>query len=170
MKLKTVSLYAVGALVALTAATYALPRHVSTERVAVVQAAPEDVLALAASNSGFQTFNPYRTMDPDLDIALFGPDTGVGSGFSFDGKDGTGSQTVTDITDKSVVYAIDLGPMGQPTQSITAVATDTGTRVTWRVDADMGFNPAFRVFGLFMDSAMGPTFELGLDKLAEAAA
>ncbi|WP_375570070.1 SRPBCC family protein [Ahrensia marina] len=170
MTIKTISTYAVCGLVALTAATYALPRHVTVERAATLQAAPATVLALAASNEGYQTFNPYRTLDPDLRIDLYGPQSGTGSGFHFDGKDGTGSQTVAEVTQQTVTYDVDLGPLGQPTQSISASPTSDGSHVTWRVEADMGFNPVFRVMGLFMDGMMGPTFELGLENLGEAAA
>jgi len=170
MTIKTGVAYAACALAALTAASFALPRHVSVERTASMPAAPDAIIALAASNTGFQTFNPYQTRDPDLKIALFGPVSGVGSGFSFDSKDGTGRQTVAHVGEHSVTYALDLGPLGQPTQSIQVVPDAQGAQVTWRIDADMGFNPMFRVLGLFMDGMMGPTFELGLENLAAAAA
>lgn len=170
MMLKTAARYAALSLLALTAATYALPRHVSVERAKTLTASPEAVLALAASNQGYQSFNPYKSMDPNLQIDLFGPKTGAGSGFHFDGKDGTGSQTVSQVTSEAVTFAIDLGALGQPTQSIRAVPAEDGAEVIWRVDADMGFNPIFRIMGLFMDGMMGPTFELGLENLADATA
>ncbi len=170
MNLIAISAYAVAGLAALSVATLALPRHVSVERVAVLEAAPEQIIALAASNAGFQRFNPYTSQDPDLKIDLFGPVSGVGSGFAFDGKDGTGRQTVAAVSVSEVVYNIDLGALGRPTQSIATVATDAGTEVTWRVDSDTGYNPVFRVFGVFMDRMMGPTFELGLENLAKATA
>jgi len=151
-------------------AAFALPRHVSVERSALVPASPEAILALAASNQGFQTFNPYKTQDPALKIEIFGPENGVGSGFRFDGKDGKGTQTVTDVSETAVTYMIDLGSMGQPTQVISALPEGDGTRVTWRVESDMGMNPIFRVFGLFMDGMMGKTFEQGLENLRTAAA
>jgi len=162
--------YAGLGLVALSAATLLLPRHVTIERSAVLQAGPEAVLTLAASNQGYQTFNPYKSADPALRIDPFGPASGVGSGFRFDGKDGKGTQTVAAISDSAVTYAIDLGALGQPTQSITAVPFGEGTRVTWRMQSDMGFNPVFRVFGLFMDHMMGKTLEQGLENLSEVTA
>ncbi|MEL6564594.1 MAG: SRPBCC family protein [Pseudomonadota bacterium] len=170
MNFKTIAAYAIGGLAAASLAALALPRHVSVERSAILDVAPDAVLALAASNAGYQAFNPYKTMDPQLQVDLFGPVSGVGSGFHFDSKDGTGHQTVSAVTADTVTYALDLGPLGQPTQSISAVPASGGAQVTWRVDADMGFNPVLRVMGLFMDGMMGPTFELGLEKLTQAAA
>lgn len=152
------------------AATYMLPRTVHVERSAVLPVAPYAVIALASSTEGYQAFNPYLTADPALKIEGFGPAAGIGSGFRFDGKDGTGTQTVAAVTEGEVVYAIDLGALGRPTQRIRATPVTNGTVVTWSVESDMGYNPVFRVFGLFMDRMMGPTFEQGLANLRQAAA
>ena len=154
----------------LAVGTMFLPRHVEVARSATLPVAPERVLALAASNEGYQRFNPYADTDPALKIDMFGPSEGVGSGFAFAGKEGKGTQTVTAQDAESVTFAIDLGAMGQPVQSIRAVEVDGGSAVTWTVQSDMGFNPVFRVFGLFMDGMMGPVFERGLAKLGRAAA
>lgn len=170
MNFPRIMAFSASGLIALTIATYALPRHVVVERTATLAATPQAILGLAVSNSGYQSFNPYKSLDPDLLVELFGPASGVGSGFHFDGKDGTGSQTVADVTEQTVTFRIDLGALGQPTQSISAIPAADGAQVTWRVDADMGFNPVFRIMGLFMDGMMGPTFELGLENLGNAAA
>ncbi|MEO0390294.1 MAG: SRPBCC family protein [Pseudomonadota bacterium] len=162
------TLIAAAALGGLAVATYLLPRHVTVQRSAVVGAAPSDVLSMAASFDGYQRFNPYRSADPELKITPFGPPSGVGSGFAFDGKDGKGTQTVASITDTAVTYAIDMGPMGQPTQVLQATPSAQGSEVTWTMNADMGFNPVFRVFGLFMDGMMGKTLDQGLANLAAA--
>ncbi|MCG8491267.1 MAG: hypothetical protein MI743_06605 [Sneathiellales bacterium] len=145
-----------------------LPEQVHVERKKIITGMPKQILELAASNEGYQKFNPYLTEDPNLLIRKFGPETGIGSGFYFDGKDGKGSQTVAEITNDTVKYDIDLGLKGKPTQSISAVVTDNGTLVTWSAHMKMGMNPIARLIGLFMDSMIGPTFELGLDNLEAA--
>ena len=142
-----------------------LPRKVVVTRHADVAMRPEDIIARVASTEGFQTFNPYCTTDPDLKITPFGPGEGVGSGFRFEGKEGKGTQTVTEVTAARVTHLIDLGAMGKPVQTIEAEATDTGARVTWTVTSDMGYNPIFRIFGLFMDRMLGKTYELGLKNI-----
>ena len=165
MTLTTVLASTAGVLALAAAGAMLLPRQVRVERSAVIAAAPADILALAASNAGYQRFNPYKTADTDLKIDLFGPDSGVGSGFAFDGKDGKGTQTVAEVGPAHVRYAIDLGRMGQPTQTIATAPEAGGTRVTWMMEADMGLNPVARVFGLFMDGMIGKTFDLGLANL-----
>ena len=157
-----------GVLTLAAAGSLLLPRHVYVERQATLQGDADAVLTLAASNAGYQQFNPYITADPALKIEPFGPTTGVGSGFAFDGKDGKGTMTVADVSAQAVRYDIDLGPMGTPTQTIAALPTDAGVQVTWSMDADMGFNPIGRVMGLFMDGMIGKTFETGLGNLAAA--
>ncbi|MEL6234977.1 MAG: SRPBCC family protein [Pseudomonadota bacterium] len=99
----------------------------------------------------------------------FGPASGVGSGFRFEGKEGKGTQTVADVTATRVTHHIDLGAIGKPVQTIEAQATATGARVTWAVTSDMGFNPVFRIFGLFMDRMLGKTYELGLSNIKSLA-
>lgn len=158
-----------GVVALIVAATLLLPRHVRVERRAVIDTAADAVLSLAASGAGYQRFNPYKTKDPDLSITLFGPESGVGSGFSFAGREGKGSQTVSAITENAVEFDIDLGPMGSPKQTIRAEPRDGGTSVTWSMQADLGFNPIARVMGLFMDRMVGPTFERGLANLGTAA-
>jgi len=168
MTIETLMIGAIGLVALAVAATYLLPRHVHVERTATLDAAPGEILALARSNRGYQKFNPYLTADPALKIAHFGPETGIGSGFRFDGKDGKGSQTVSSLTQDTVAYRIDLGAIGKPRQSISAVQGQDGTRVTWRMHMDLGLNPVARVFGLFLENMVGKTFEQGLENLATA--
>ena len=142
-----------------------LPREVIVTRQADIEMHPDDIIARVSSTEGFQTFNPYRTTDPGLKITPFGPASGIGSGFKFEGKEGKGTQTVTAVTASCVTHLIDLGAMGKPVQTINAKAIATGARVTWTVTSDMGYNPVFRIFGLFMDRMLGKTYEQGLNNI-----
>ena len=170
MPLPTALLLSAGGLATLGLLPFALRRHVHVERSAVLDASPAAVLALAASNAGYQRFNPYCDVDPGLTITLFGPESGVGSGFRFEGKEGRGTQVVAAVDTDAITYAIDLGAMGKPTQRLAVEAFDGGTRVTWSMDADLGRNPIARVFGLFMDRMIGATFERSLRNLDNATA
>ncbi|MEL6735660.1 MAG: SRPBCC family protein [Pseudomonadota bacterium] len=157
------------AAVALVAvAPFALPGTVEVERSAVVQAQPDAIYKLLSSNSGFQTFNPYKDTDPDLKIELSGPAEGVGSTFRFEGKEGKGTQTITSLeTNRVVAMQIDLGAMGKPLQRFTLSPQDGGTKVVWNVTMNFGMNPIGRVMGLFMDGMMGPVYDRGLDNLSK---
>lgn len=158
----------VGALAVLALGALLLPRHVTVQRQATLQAPPADILALASSSRGYQRFNPYAARDASLKIEHFGPDMGVGSGFRFDGKEGKGSQVVAALSPEHVEYQLDLGPIGKPTQRLQTEASAQGTKVAWTMQMDLGMNPIARVFGLFMDKMMGATFEEGLQTLSAA--
>lgn len=170
MNFKKIAIYTVSAVAIATAATFTLPRTVSIARTATMDAAPDAVIALAASNTGYQSFNPYKDLDPNLTVEMFGPEHGIGSGFTFQSKDGAGQQTVAAVSADTVNFDLDLGPLGQPTQAISAITVDGATEVTWTMEMDLGMNPVFRVMGLFMDGMIGPNFELGLAKIADIAA
>ncbi|MEN0001955.1 MAG: SRPBCC family protein, partial [Pseudomonadota bacterium] len=108
--------------------------------------------------------------DANLKITMHGPSHGIGSGFAFDGKDGTGTQTIIAMEEnKSVTMQIDLGAMGKPVTQFRLAPMDGKTEVTWSTKSDFGFNPVGRVFGLFLDGMLGPDYELGLRELNKAA-
>lgn len=168
--LRKVLLATAGATCAIALLPLALPAEAHVERTTVIDAEASELYALVASNEGYQRFNPYKDADPQLQIDLFGPSSGVGSGFHFDGADGTGTQTVAAVEPgRSVLMDIDLGAMGRPQQRFVFEPAPGGTRVTWQLDADLGYNPLARVAGLFMDDMMGSTFERGLANLGNAA-
>jgi hypothetical protein len=160
--------FGLGAIAVLAADTMFLPRNVVVQRTGSVAVSPAAIMAMATSNQGYQKFNPYLKADPALKIEMFGPASGVGSGFKFDGKDGTGMQSISAVSANRVDYAIDLGAMGKPNQSIAVAADGTGSSVTWTMQADMGNNPIGRIIGLFMDGMVGPTFENGIKHMGEA--
>jgi hypothetical protein len=167
--IKTIAGSVAAVLALAVAGTMLLPREVQVQRSVFIKAEPAAILALAASNSGYQKFNPYIGTDPSLAIELMGPETGVGSAFRFTASDVAGTQTVAAVSATRVNYDLDLGYMGQPKQSIEAVSEGDGTKVTWTLNADMGFNPIGRVMGLFMEDMQGPVFETGLGKLKAVA-
>ena len=169
MTLLTTAAIGAGVLATALLATQLLPREVTVQRSAQVSASPSEVIAVLASNEGYQTINPYKSSDPALKITMFGPNNGVGSGFHFDGKDGKGSQTVAAVTDSSVSYDIDMGAMGQPKQIVEVRPSAGGSVVEWRMEADLGRNPIARIFGLFMDGMIGKTLNQGLVNLNTAA-
>lgn len=171
MTLTTIATVSGAILVALIAAPYALPDHKVVERAAIIEATPDAIYPLLTSSAGFQTFNPYKDADPDLEIIFQGPAEGVGSGFAFSGRDGQGTQIITDMQNNaSVTMQIDLGSMGQPVQTFTLEPINNGTRVVWSVESQFGMNPIGRVFGLFLDGMLGETYERGLENLSRIVA
>lgn len=133
-------------------------------RTGRVNAEPAQLRDLLASTEGFTSINPHRTADPKLRITAFGPESGIGAGFSFEGKNGNGTQTVTGVSDTSVDYAIDMGSMGRSTQRIEFTAADGGTEVVWSQTLIAETLPQ-RVFTWFADRVLGGTLASGIRNL-----
>ncbi|MEM9573653.1 MAG: SRPBCC family protein [Pseudomonadota bacterium] len=157
-------------LAAIIVAPFALPSSKTVERTATINADQETLYAMIASPRGYQKFNPYHDTDPDLKIEFLDIEQGIGAGFSFKGKEGKGTQTVTALEEnKKVTMLIDLGSMGKPVQTFTLSPVENGTQVVWSTKSEFGMNPIGRVFGLFLDSMLGETYERGLRNLEKAA-
>jgi hypothetical protein len=156
-------------LVALAAAPFLLPAQARVSRSAIVPAKPEAIFNLISTTAGFDRINPFRNRDSNLAVTFSGPEAGPGASFSWSGKEGTGTQTISTMTlNKEVVMQLDLGQMGKPIQTFTLLPVEGGTQVTWSLLADFGSNPVARVFGLMMDGMLGGTYEQGLANLASA--
>lgn len=143
-----------------------LPKAVTVTRQLNLNSTPAKVFPIISSNKGFQLFNPYKHADAELKVAFSGPDNGVGSSFSFSGKEGKGKQTITALqTNESVTSEIDLGAMGKPIQTFQLTPTATGTQMTWATTMNFGYNPIGRIMGLFMDNMLGKRYEQGMELL-----
>ncbi len=151
----------------LLAACFTLPSSKTVTRSAVIHAGAEAIYPVIVSSRGFQRFNPYHDADPDLKIQFFGPESGIGAGFAFDGKEGKGKQTIIAAEEnRQIQMEIDLGAMGKPIQTFRLEEHNGATRVTWSTHSNFGNNPIGRVFGLFLDKMLGKNYERGLDNLA----
>lgn len=169
MTIKKIASITAGVATLAVAATFLAPREVTIERSMATDAPVETILEFAAGNASYQAFNPFKDSDPNLQIDLFGPASGVGSGFHFDSKDGAGTIVIEQVSADAVHYQLDLGPMGAPTQTISVAQGANGNTITWQMEMDMGLNPIARVMGLFMDGMVGPSFEKGLQNLSAVA-
>jgi carbon monoxide dehydrogenase subunit G len=162
-------LLAGGGSLALLALPLVLPKAAFVERRRFVAADAQTVFALLSSNAGFQRFNPFKDADPELKITLTGPVSGVGSAFRFEGRRGSGTQTIVGVErNREVTAEVDMGAMGKSFHRFRLTPADDGTEVVWRAESRFGFNPLGRVFGLFMERFLGPVFEKGLGNLDRA--
>jgi uncharacterized protein YndB with AHSA1/START domain len=154
------------AALALALAAIALPDQAQVARSITIAAPPAQVFALVNSPARFDRFNPFRASDPALQTSYGGPAAGPGATLRWRGKEGEGVQTIIAAQENARVdMALDLGPMGQPSQSFVLEPTAAGTRVTWTTTARFGPDPIQRAFGLGMDGMLGPVYERGLRDL-----
>lgn len=146
-----------------------LPGNIHVERSGVVSASPTMVYQMLSSPKIFNQWSPWMKMDPDMKIEYFGPPSGEGAGYtwnSVNGDLGTGSWKIIGAEFlKQVNIELQMGDMSPALSKQMVEASGNGTKVTWTLDSDMGWNPLWRWFGLLMDGMVGADFESGLRSL-----
>lgn len=145
-----------------------LPASTHVERSVVIQRAPADVYATLNSFRRFHEWSPWAEADPQAKYTYEGPAEGVGAIMKWSGNQavGSGSQHIVEsVPNARIRVALDFD--GSEAMAVYTLTPEAGnaTRLTWGFDADHGFNPFGRWFGLLFERMMGPDFERGLAKL-----
>jgi len=134
-------------------------------------AAPADRIFLLVSNfQQWTRWSPWEELDPKLERAYSGAESGVGATYAWSGnrKAGAGSMEITDLATPTAL-GLRLSFL-KPFKAENRIDFDLrpegdGTRVTWRLTGDAtGVTKAFARFGMF-DRWVGKDFEKGLARL-----
>jgi carbon monoxide dehydrogenase subunit G len=145
-----------------------LPGTTKVERDIYIDRAPEKVFATVDSFERFNEWSPWSGLDPDTEYSYSGPTAGEGASMTWAGNAtvGTGSQQILESRPVSaVVTAIDFGG-SRATGTFSLVGEGQGTRVSWTITSDHGYNPLHRWFGaLLLERMIGPDLERGLGRL-----
>ena len=164
--LRNILIGLVALIAALAAGAYLLPRNVVVERQITIDAAPGDIYPHINSLQAFVAWSPWQDRDPDMVVEFSGPEAGVGNVMVWqsDQRDvGNGRQEITAVLENEEVRtALDFGDMGTAEAWWTLAEGDSGTTVTWGLDADMGNTPMGRWMGLMMDGMVGGDYDAGL--------
>jgi hypothetical protein len=155
-------------LVALVGGSWLLPRTVVVERSVEISRPVPEVYGVLNSFERFNEWSPWFDDDPQAVYTQSGPPSGVGARYAWKGNQavGEGSQTITaSVPDRQVDIALAFGEGPPALIRYTLEATSAGTRLTWRFEADLGFNPVMRWFGLMFDSMIGTDYAEGLAQL-----
>ena len=151
---------------------FLLPGKVRVERSLVIKAPVEIIHAQINNLKNWEKWSPWQKMDPAMKTIYSGSDAGAGASSKWESTNknvGSGSMTITSSSDDSICTAMDLMENGTAIGKFVFVKADSGTKVTWSMQSDMGMNPIGRIFGLFMDKMVGPDFEKGLAGIKELA-
>jgi hypothetical protein len=154
-----------------------LPGHYRVERSTEIAAKPAVIFAHVGDLRAWREWGVWDARDPAMKIAYSPATNEVGAWSQWTSKSqGDGKMTVSaarppddfeyrmDFTDMSMVA---LGTVA------LAPAPDGATRVTMAMEGDLGHNPMYRWFGVFMGKLIGPDFETclaNLKRISEAQA
>ncbi len=144
------------------------PASSHLERSTLIQRPPSEVFATLNSFGRFNEWSPWFEIDPTAKYTYSGPASGVGAKMAWVGNSsvGSGSQEIIEsVPDGRIVNALDFG--GSKAKATFQLTPDgNGTRVTWSLDSEHGYNPINRLFGAFLlDRMVGKDYEKGLAKL-----
>ena len=163
-----VVLLAFGGFVAMQADTY----HV--ERSATIGALPPIVFAQLDDFKAWGEWSPWDKIDPDMKREYGGPERAVGATYGWQGNSdvGRGKMTIVELERPThIAYRLEfIEPFASIAKStMTVVAQDTSSKVTWAMDGDRDFMS--KLFGVFMDmdAMIGKDFEKGLAQLEKVA-
>ncbi len=168
MNMKKILITVILLLVVLELATFLLPKTRIVERSLVMSAPSEAIYKEISTVKEWQKWSAWARLDTSMKLTYFGPETGAGAGYTWDSKNkkvGAGKMTLGSCTPDSISTMMDFGEKGSPSAVFKLSKEGTGTKVTWTMKMEMGYNPIAKIFGMFMDKMIGPDFEKGLHNL-----
>jgi uncharacterized protein YndB with AHSA1/START domain len=148
---------------------FLLPGHYRVERTIVINAKPAAVYPLIGDLKAWRQWGVWFARDPAMQIEYSPATTEVGAWSQWKSKSqGDGKMIISavhpnDDFEYSMVFA-DIGMLSHGTMAL-APTPDGATQVTMAMDGDLGHNPLYRWFGVFMNKLVGPDFEAGLANL-----
>lgn len=139
-------------------------------RTVTINADSSEVYDKIVNLHNWSSWSPWEGIDPSMTKTYDGPDSGVGSSYSWKGnrKVGEGNMTITDANQPGRV-ALDLQflkPFKSQSETVFSLnPADTGTQVTWTMTG--AHTVLSRIMSIFvsMDKMVGKDFEKGLAQL-----
>lgn len=153
----------------LAAVAYVLPGEVSVARATVIEAPEADVFAFLNDPERIVRWSPWVPRDADTTYKLTGPDMGEGARMEWTSPragSGTG-EIVESRRDTSVRLALDVAPLGRASTHYQLGPAGAGTRVTSRLDTELGNNPIQRWRGLLRLRRLATELDTGLARLKQ---
>ena len=137
-------------------------------RSVTVNAPADKIYALVADPRRWSEWAVWNKRDPAMEITYSGPASGSGAGWAWKSTtegDGRMKFTVAEPGQR-LGYELFFPDFGTTSKGeFRLEAAGAATKVTWVMNGDMGSNPVFRWFALFMDRMVGKDFDAGLANL-----
>lgn len=159
----------VGLWVVLFLVGFALPGHYRVERSTVVNAGPGRIFPLVGDLRAWRQWGVWFARDPAMQVEYSPATTEVGAWSQWKSRSqGDGRMTISAVhAPDDFEYRMEFSGIGMVSHGTVELAPAPGgaTRVTMAMDGDLGRNPLYRWFGVFMNKLVGPDFEEGLANL-----
>lgn len=148
------------------------PSEYQVSRSTTIDAPPAEVFA-EVNDFHRWTWNPWSKLDPNIQLTYGGPESGVGSTYSWVGNNqvGTGKMTILESRPAELVrIKLEfLKPMpGESLADFTFVPKGNQTLVTWNMSGKNNFISKAICLVMNMDKMIGGQFEKGLAAMKSA--
>jgi uncharacterized protein YndB with AHSA1/START domain len=154
------------------AVSFFFPKTYRVERSTVINARPDVVFGQLGDLKAWKNWTAWHDRDPAMTLTYSEKTTGVGAWSAWESKsEGNGKMTITAVEPpRKLVYTLEFPDMNMVSSGgMELQPANTGVRVVWYSEGDLGMNPINRWFGLFLDKMIGADFERGLAKLKTVA-
>lgn len=147
-----------------------LPASYRMERSILIVATPAEVFPHVNDLRKNAAWSPWEAQDATLKTVYGDTTVGVGATASWTSEhSGNGSmELLRSVPPTEIETALDFQEQGTATSHWRFVpAVGGGTKVTWSLEGDSGWNLIGRYFGFFIDRMVGPAYEDGLKRLKQ---
>ncbi len=137
------------------------------KRSRVIKAPVEVVFENVNDFKNWENWSPWFEMDPTIVTSYPDTTSGVGSSYSWKGKDGSGSmKNISAIQNKEIMQQVDFNSDSKPEVYWNFTKVDLGTEVTWGMRGKNSFGEKF--YWLFkggIEKNTIPIYDRGLELL-----
>ena len=148
---------------------YFLPQTGHVERTIVIERPASHVFDMVNSFKRFDQWSPWHKKAPTMRTSVSGAEQGFGASYqwaSTDPKVSSGNQRIIEADPYRLVkIAHEWERFAPATVTFRFKPNDLGVQTTWSYDIDLGINPVMRYRGIYLDSAIGEDFQMGLMRL-----
>jgi effector-binding domain-containing protein/uncharacterized protein YndB with AHSA1/START domain len=156
-----IGLVAIGGLIA--------PREVSLSRSTVIEAPQEEVFNTVNDLKTWESWSPWKEMDPAMKVTMGDPSVGSGAFYSWKGDvSGEGRMEITSSSaPEKLTTHVDFKGQGGADAAWTFKPVDGGTEITWAFHTEFPY--PFNAMLLFQDfeGAIEKDYDRGLELLKE---
>ncbi|HMQ46808.1 MAG TPA: SRPBCC family protein [Saprospiraceae bacterium] len=170
MKALKITLYVLGALLALFLILGLIaPKEVETTRSIVINAPQELVFNTVNDLSTWESWSPWKEMDPDMAVTMGEKTLGEGASYSWVGKkSGSGTMSITASQPHSSVNTeVAFEGMGGAQAQFTLAPDENGTQTTWSFHTDFPFPWNGLMMLMNFKKQINKDYDRGLELLKE---
>ncbi len=148
-----------------------LPNQLNVQSNILIDAPIEKVFNNVNNLKIWESWSPWKQLDPAMKINYGNQTTGVGGSYQWTSDHpqvDRGSLEISNsipnqLVETKIYFRNDKSKPGNSQWSFENI--NGQTKVTWSMHGDLGANPLNKFIGMIVNSKLGTLFDLGLNKL-----